>query len=194
MRLEEASCPRPMGAIFWISPFDGSIKRGERLKGFEDCDFLVDTVELRDRAGLPFEAKYVDKMVASRVEAHLATGRDVLLHVLDCSKTGLSGPTRAMAADIAASHPGRVMVVVDACQLRCEPQQIRCRPRRLAFAVMLTGFEIWRWASVFRRLAVAGRTFRAAEPNFLALRPFGAFCGVGLAGAAAHARRWIVRG
>ncbi len=120
------------------SPFDGSIKRGERLKGFEDCDFLVDTVELRDRAGLPFEAKYVDKMVASRVEAHLATGRDVLLHVLDCSKTGLSGPTRAMAADIAASHPGRVMVVVDACQLRCEPQQIRS-DLAAGFAVMLTG-------------------------------------------------------
>lgn len=120
------------------SPFDGPIKRGERLQGLEGCDFLVDAVELRDRAGLPFEAEYVDTIVAARIEAHLATGRDVLLHVLDCSKTGLSGPTRAMAADIAAAHPGRVMVVVDACQLRCEPQQIRS-DLAAGFAVMLTG-------------------------------------------------------
>ena len=55
----------------------------------------------------------------------LARGRSVLLHVLDRSKSGLTGVSRDAAMQIAAIAPDRVMVVVDACQLRSPPEQLR---------------------------------------------------------------------
>jgi hypothetical protein len=68
----------------------------------------------------------------------VADGAFVLLHVLDASKTGRPGVSRAAAAAILARHPGRVMALVDACQLRCPPRTIQ-RDLARGFAVMVTG-------------------------------------------------------
>jgi len=72
------------------------------------------------------------------VEQELRRGRDVLLHVLDASKTGLMGVTRETARSLAASAPGRVRVVIDACQLRNPLAQFR-RDLADGFMVTVTG-------------------------------------------------------
>jgi hypothetical protein len=120
------------------STLGGFVEQGARLRGLENRALSVEVVELRDPAGRTIEADQVDEMVADRVEAALASGSDVLLHLLDCSKTGLSGPSRVAAAHLATAHPDRVTVVVDACQLRCAPEQVRADLDG-GFAVMLTG-------------------------------------------------------
>ena len=58
--------------------------------------------------------------------------------MLDASKTGRPGVSREAAAAILARHPGRVLVVVDACQLRCPAEQLRADLAG-GLAVMLTG-------------------------------------------------------
>ena len=62
----------------------------------------------------------------------------MLLHVLDTSKTGLAGPSREIAAQIAASAPERVLVMVDACQLRCPADRLRADLDG-GFMVLITG-------------------------------------------------------
>jgi hypothetical protein len=62
----------------------------------------------------------------------------VLLHVLDTSKTGLSGPSRDAAASIAALAPERALVLVDACQFRCPTDRLRADLDR-GFMVLVTG-------------------------------------------------------
>jgi hypothetical protein len=62
----------------------------------------------------------------------------VLLHVLDTSKTGLSGLSRDVAAQIVAVAPERVHVMVDACQFRCPTDQLRSDLDR-GFMVLVTG-------------------------------------------------------
>ena len=93
---------------------------------------------IRDASGVPRTPAAIDDETAQAVERELLRGRDVLLHVLDTSKTGLQGLTRQAARTLMASAPQHVRVVVDACQLRCSLTQIK-RDLEDGFMVLATG-------------------------------------------------------
>ncbi|MDE1157429.1 MAG: hypothetical protein PW791_03925 [Neorhizobium sp.] len=83
------------------------------------------TVFIRDPEGRRRHETAVDADVIAATEIALKQGYDVLLHVLDTSKTGLSGVSRAAARHAAGLAPGRVHVIVDACQFRCPTSTLR---------------------------------------------------------------------
>ena len=114
------------------------VAKGARLAGWEDACVAMETVEIREPGGALRRRSDVDQEAADRVDRAVATGAFALLHVLDASKTGRPGVSRVAATEILARHPGRVMVVVDACQLRCPPDAIR-HDLTQGFAVMVTG-------------------------------------------------------
>ena len=78
----------------------------------------VRAVAARAADGRPRDASAVDAEVEALAEAALRDGRDVLLVLIDVSKTGLISPTPASAFALAARYPGRLTVLVDGCQLR----------------------------------------------------------------------------
>ena len=116
----------------------GPVGRGERLAGWESAAIDEETLEIRHPDGRLRAAAEVDCEAAERVDRVVAGGAFALLHVLDASKTGRPGVSREAAAAILARHPGRVLVVVDACQLRCPAEQLRADLAG-GLAVMLTG-------------------------------------------------------
>jgi hypothetical protein len=116
----------------------GSVGVGSRLAGWDADAIAVDKVEIRERSGAARRAADIDCEVAGKVARALHQGMDVLVHVLDTSKTGLSGLSRAAATALAQSASGRVLVVVDACQLRCSAAQIRA-DLNSGHMVLLTG-------------------------------------------------------
>jgi hypothetical protein len=116
----------------------GGACAGRRLRGWEDADIEVASVEIRTPGGEPRAPEHVDRDAEAAVEQALARGRGVLLHVLDASKTGLAGVSRAMARHCARRAPERVLIVVDACQLRCPPAQVRDDLHE-GFLVLVTG-------------------------------------------------------
>ncbi|MBS0409897.1 MAG: hypothetical protein JSR86_08285 [Proteobacteria bacterium] len=116
----------------------GAPTPGARLAGLEAADIAVRTVDIRGPQGEARPSAAVDLEAEAAARAALADGRSVLLHVLDCSKTGLAGVSRAAARAIADLDPARVLVVVDACQLRCGAAQVRADLAD-GFAVMITG-------------------------------------------------------
>ncbi len=120
------------------APFAADVSHGAALKGFARADRRVECIAMRDRYGAPLDAGQVDRMVSERVKSLVAGGRDVLLHVLDCSETGQSGPSRRAAAALAAVFPENVLVAIDAGQLRCSRELLRA-DLDAGFAVMLSG-------------------------------------------------------
>ena len=116
----------------------GAVVKASRLAGWEDAKLALETVEIRSPCGALRAQADVDQEAALKVERAVADGAFALLHVLDASKTGRSGVSRVAAAQILARYPDRVLVVVDACQLRCAAADIR-RDLEQGFAVMLTG-------------------------------------------------------
>ena len=88
----------------------------QRQGGFASIE--VQAVGSRADDGRPRPLADVDAQVTALAEAAVAEGRPVLLVLIDVSKTGLMSPSPACAKALAERFPGRVTVLVDACQLR----------------------------------------------------------------------------
>jgi hypothetical protein len=116
----------------------GAVAKGERLPGWQDADLTLETIEIRQPCGAPRAQADIDAEAVAKADAAVARGAFALLHVLDASKTGLAGVSRAAAHAVTRRHPGRALVVVDACQLRCPPEAIRA-DLEAGLAVMITG-------------------------------------------------------
>jgi hypothetical protein len=118
--------------------FGVDVFKGRTLEGWESGSVSTIGVPIRDEAGRLRDPADVDHEIGARVETALKNGADILLHVLDASKTGRSGPSRQAARAIKEAAGDRALVVVDACQLRCSPETIRA-DLRSGFMVMITG-------------------------------------------------------
>lgn len=168
----------------------GPVAKATRLAGWEDAQVSLETIEIRWPCGALRAQADVDQEAASKVERAVAGGAFALLHVLDASKTGRPGVSRAAAAQILARYPGQVLVVVDACQLRCAAADVR-RDLEQGLAVMVTGSKfaggpafcgaLLLPADLVERLACAGPANGALAPYSAALdwpaalrRPFAA--------------------
>ncbi|HXQ16416.1 MAG TPA: hypothetical protein VN814_17490 [Caulobacteraceae bacterium] len=116
----------------------GPVAKASRLTGWEDAQVTLETIEIRGPGGALRAQADVDQEAALKVERAVAGGAFALLHVLDASKTGRPGVSRAAASKILARYPERVLVVVDACQLRCAAADVRADLER-GLAVMVTG-------------------------------------------------------
>lgn len=124
------------------TPFGEDGRVGRPLDGWRDEDIAAVAVEIRNDHGDLRSTDDVDSEVRHQAQVALAAGRNVLLHRLETSKTGRSGLTPDAAAGIAACAPGRVVVVVDCCQLRCSRNRIR-RYLERGFMVALTGSKFF---------------------------------------------------
>lgn len=120
------------------APLGGVVDKAQRLAGWEDAELSLETIEIREPCGAPRCMTEIDQEAAERTARAVAAGAFVVLHVLDASKTGRAGVSREAARVILARHAGRVLVVVDACQLRSPAEALR-QDLRDGFAVMLTG-------------------------------------------------------
>jgi hypothetical protein len=118
--------------------FLARVERGQLIEGFETPEPLTETVEIRDEYGIALSPDSIDGAIVQKIEANLAKDRCVLIHLLDCSKTNSTGGRRSTASALMTRYAGRVLVVVDSCQLRCSPEQIRA-DLHAGFMVMITG-------------------------------------------------------
>ncbi|MCW2273701.1 hypothetical protein GJ654_04340 [Rhodoblastus acidophilus] len=117
------------------APF-GEARAGFPLEGFDAVTLA--TLHLRDAAGTPLPVEEIDSKACALVRVARARGAHTLIHLLDGSKTGLSAISRACATKLMQENPGEVTVVVDACQLRCAPEQIYA-DLEAGFLVMISG-------------------------------------------------------
>ncbi|PPQ37788.1 hypothetical protein SAMN06265338_10185 [Rhodoblastus acidophilus] len=118
------------------APF-GSGRAGFALDGWEGAAALA-ALPLRNGAGAPLPADEIDARVCALVRVARARGAHALVHLLDSSKTGLSAISRDCATKLLRDNPDDVTVVVDACQLRCAPAQVRA-DLDAGFLVMVSG-------------------------------------------------------
>jgi len=115
-----------------------AVEAGAPLEGLPPDRIEVRTIAIRNATGGPRHQHEIDADVIAAVELELRRDRDVLVHVLDASKTGLPAVTRRAARYVAALAPGRVRVIVDACQFRGSISQLR-QDLADGFVVALTG-------------------------------------------------------
>jgi hypothetical protein len=123
-------------------------------------------VPLRHTDGAPRTCASIDADVDFLAESALQAGLDVLLVLIDVSKTGCVAPSPRLAGQLQRDWPARVHVLVDACQFRIETATLRAYLQD-DFMVAITGSKF-----------VGGPSFSSAlllpPPIAAALRPAGA--------------------
>lgn len=104
----------------------------------------IEVVQVAIRApdGQPRPNAAIEAELRALVAAELARGRRVLLHMLACSKTGISAPSPACIGELAALAPERIDVVVDACQMRTPFEEIVLWARR-GWMIQLSGSKFF---------------------------------------------------
>ena len=120
------------------TPLGQPARPGERLPSWESLTLHVETIDIRKAGGALRNPEKVDHEAYERADRAVARGDRVILHVLDSSKTGRGGVSRSVAQLIAETFGDEVLIVVDACQLRCSVQTIRDDLAN-GRAVMITG-------------------------------------------------------
>ncbi|MCD0423904.1 cysteine desulfurase [Rubrivivax sp. JA1024] len=99
-------------------------------------------LRLRDVGGRLCSPSSVDAETLEMVESAVAQGARVMLEAMDCSKLGYAAPGDRCLDEIAARWPGRVQIVIDACQARLGSQRLASYLDR-GFMVLLTGSKFF---------------------------------------------------
>ncbi|MFB9984366.1 hypothetical protein ACFSQQ_11285 [Mesorhizobium kowhaii] len=121
-----------------VTALGSAVEASAPLEGLPPDRIEVRTISIRNETGGPRRQDEIDAEIIAIVELELGRDRDVLVHVLDASKTGLPAVTRQAARHAAALAPGRVRVIVDACQFRGSISRLR-QDLADGFVVALTG-------------------------------------------------------
>jgi glutamate/tyrosine decarboxylase-like PLP-dependent enzyme len=124
------------------TPQGTEVASGAALAGLHEAAIGLNTVEIRNRQGKPRHLAEIDAAVERLALDALRTGAHCLIHVLDCSKTGLQAPSFDLARRLRERHAGRVGIVVDACQMRLGKAQLRAY-LAAGFMVQITGSKFY---------------------------------------------------
>lgn len=109
----QASCGRHFNTL---TAQGVAVAKGDPIAGLAEG---VASLPLPLRAaGRPRSPAEMDEAVLRAIAETVASGRNVLLHVMDHSKLGAQCPSRAVLEEIARRWSGAVQVVIDACQMR----------------------------------------------------------------------------
>jgi hypothetical protein len=126
------------GVHFADSTSNGSkVRKGEPICRRAGAVSSI-SLSLRNENGDIGSRAQCDKLVVDAAERAIAAGSNILLQVMDSSKLGWRVPSDRCVLDVVARWPGRVQVVVDACQMRSSRKRIAAYLER-GYLVLLTG-------------------------------------------------------
>jgi hypothetical protein len=130
------------GLHFGHSTANGSeVRKGEPVCMREGTVSSI-SLFLRNENGDIRSRAESDKLVVDAAERAIAAGSSILLQAMDSSKLGCRVPSDRCVLDIVARWPGRVQVVVDACQMRSSRKRIAAYLER-GYLVLLTGSKFF---------------------------------------------------
>ena len=116
---------------------------------------------LRDGAELAPRADH-EEAVLDAVKTVVERGHAAMLQIMDSSKLGWRAPGQDCLDTIARRWPGRVQVVVDACQMRLGRRRLRRFLERGAM-VLITGSKFYGGPAFSGALLVPGMVSRALQ-------------------------------
>jgi hypothetical protein len=103
-----------------------------------------------------------DAAVLAAIKTAVGNGARVLLQIMDCSKLGWRAPGEACLDEIARRWPDKVLVVVDACQMRLGRRRMRNYLDR-GYLVLITGSKYFGGPAFSGALLVPSRLSRSLE-------------------------------
>jgi len=100
-----------------------AVHKGQPISTGSHQERQID-IPVRDESGdaVPIEA--LDSQVRDLAVANIAAGNFVVIHAMNHSKLGYSGPSRELLIELKQQFGSKICVVVDACQMRLDREEI----------------------------------------------------------------------
>ncbi|MDG6095164.1 hypothetical protein LOC54_08610 [Acetobacter sp. AN02] len=137
-----------------------SVTRGAFIDGFPDTTTIED-LPVRHTDGTPRSAADMARTCQELTARLISSGRHVLLHRLDMSKTGLSAPDGSTLTGLLRQFPEHLDIVIDACQTRFADGQTEAFLAQ-GYAVMITGSKFFTGPPFCGALLLPGSWYRRA--------------------------------
>ena len=125
-----------------ITPSGTTVLMNAPLEQLRDLPIRTEEYDIRGPDGEFIETEKFEKSIADSITHAIEQGEKVLLHHVDCSKTGARLPSIDFCSEMQRKHGENVRVVVDAAQLRTEPREIRNWLDR-GWAVLISGSKFY---------------------------------------------------
>ena len=100
-----------------------AVQKGQPLSTGSSQERQID-IPIRDTAGGEVPITVLDSQVRDLVVTNVAAGSYVVVHAMNHSKLGYSGPSRALLMELKRMLGPKVCIVVDACQMRLDREEI----------------------------------------------------------------------
>ncbi len=150
-----------------------AVSAGRPIDGLGGPEVTAQSIALRLPSGKLRALSAIDADVASHVAAIIASGRRCLLHVLDAAKTGAGAPSPGFLAELTSQYGERLILIVDACQMRISPVAIRAHLAQGSM-VQITGSKFFTGPPFSGALLVPPATTRSAT---VLPKGLGLYCG-----------------
>jgi hypothetical protein len=151
-----------------------NVAKGEPVHEDSPAGTVV-MVPLRDVQGRVLSPDVVDGNVRRLVEEHMARGAQVLVHAMNHSKLGASGPSSALLIELRERFGDRVQIIIDACQMRLEMSALRDYLIR-DFPVIITGSKFFTGPPLSGAVLVSRRTVARVASAGRLPEGFNAYC------------------
>ena len=113
-----------------------SVTKGSPVKFTNEVD--VKSISMRFSDGSLIPESEIDAEIEELVDKAAKVGQNILLILVDTSKSGLISPSPACALKLKKRYPTLVNIIVDACQYRINHRTLRAYLEQ-DFMVMITG-------------------------------------------------------
>jgi len=100
-----------------------TVQKGQPLSTESNQERQID-IPVRDKSGGEIPIGVLDSQVRDLVVTNVDAGNYVVIHAMNHSKLGYSGPSKALLVELKRMMGPKVCIVVDACQMRLDREEI----------------------------------------------------------------------
>ncbi len=100
-----------------------TVQKGQLLCMGSNQERQID-IPVRDKSGDAVPTRALDSQVLDLVVTNVEAGNLVVVHAMNHSKLGYSGPSKALLVELKQRFGPKVCIVVDACQMRLDREEI----------------------------------------------------------------------
>ena len=100
-----------------------AVKKGQPLSRGSNQERQID-IPVRDKSGVEIPINTLDNQVRDLAIMHTKAGNYVVVHAMNYSKLGYSGPSKALLMELKRMLGPEICIVVDACQMRLDREEI----------------------------------------------------------------------
>ena len=100
-----------------------SVHKGQLLSTGSHPERQID-IPVRDASGGAIPANVLDNQVRNLVVTNVEAGDFVVIHAMNHSKLGYSGPSMELLVELKQQFGSKICVIVDACQMRLDREEI----------------------------------------------------------------------